>query len=105
MASMLEVLVTSVIFIIAAFGIFSAISSMRVKGRDAEKRLIAAYHAKGKMEELRGQVDARMWDNSTSPLAPGQQFSETTSDDYTVTWSVVEDPQTQAREVTINVTY
>ena len=70
-ASISEVVVTAIIFTVAAAGILSTISSIRSKGGDSGRRLQAAYAAKQQMDLLRGQIDARMWLNSQSDVYPG----------------------------------
>ena len=70
-ASLIEVIVTTVIFVLAALGIFTTTTMLRPHGVASSQKLEAAYIGKRKVEELEGKVDARMWDNTTSPIYPG----------------------------------
>ena len=109
-ASISEVVVTAIIFVIAAAGILSSVSSIRSQGGESTRRLQAAYMAKQQMDIIRGQIDARMWDNSMSDVYPGDAHSVTTNG-YTITWSVEDVPEytvdgvTYLRQVVMNVTY
>ncbi len=101
-ASMAEVLVTAVIFVLAAVGIFATISMLRPQGMESKERLEAAYVGKSVIEELRGYVDERVWDDETSPLAPGMHNSEIGN--YVVDWHVSDDdPELGVRYLTMNV--
>src|SRR3990172_3710705 len=66
--SLIEVIITSVIFVIATFGIISTVSMLKPKESDSSKKLEAAYVAKGVLDELRGSVDAASWNTVGSPL-------------------------------------
>lgn len=102
-ASMAEVLVTAVIFVLAAVGIFATISMLRPHGMESKERLEAAYIGKSVIEELRGYVDARVWDNADSPLAPGTTHTEDIGN-YVVSWDVSpDDPELGVRYLTMNV--
>ena len=101
-ASLAEVLVTAVIFTIAAFGIFATISMLRPQSMDSKQRLDAAYIGKSVIEELRASVDASSWDNENSLLAPGVVRSEEQGD-YTVNWSLEDVENLGVRELTMNV--
>ena len=113
-ASISEVVVTAIIFTVAAAGILSTISSIRSKGGDSGRRLQAAYAAKQQMDLLRGQIDARMWLNSQSDVYPGVVHSsvyDVNGVSYGISWVVKDVPEfTQSgtsylREVEMNVTY
>jgi len=101
-ASLAEVLVTAVIFTIAAFGIFAAISMLRPQSMDSKQRLDAAYAGKSVIEQLRASVDASRWDNEESPLYPGKTHS-TDVGDYTVNWSLEDVKDLGVRALTMNV--
>ena len=108
MASILEVIVTSVIFVIAAVGIFMTISSIRPKGIAAQKKLRAAYLGKQIVENILGSLDARSWDNASGELYPGTPKSYPVVDGtttYTVTWQVSNVQGMDLRQVDLNVTY
>lgn len=101
-ASMAEVLVTAVIFVLSAVGIFATISMLRPHGMESKERLEAAYVGKSVIEQLRGYVDERMWDNSESPLAPGTHTEDIGN--YVVSWDVSpDDPELGVRYLTMNV--
>ena len=63
-ASFVEVMVTSIIFVIASYGIFAAISGVNPSDNNSLARLEAAYIGKQVLEDLRTQVDARTWDDA-----------------------------------------
>lgn len=107
-ASVLEVIVTAVIFMLAAFGILTTVSMLRPHTLETSREVEAAYHAKNMMDYLRGQVDAATWD--TGPLATGVVHSNTIGD-YTINWELTdvnpaEYPAGLApRKLTMNVYY
>lgn len=102
-ASLVEVIVTAMIFLLAAFGIFASISMLRPQGQDVARRLEAAYIGRSILEELRGEVDARTWNSTGSLIYPGQ-YSRPVGD-YTVFWTISEVPNLGIREVTMNIFY
>ncbi len=65
-ASITEIVVTAIVFVVSAVGILSAITMIRPKGGDSVRRLEAMYLAKQQIESLRGEVDARMWSLGSS---------------------------------------
>ena len=96
-ASFVEVVITAVIFMIAAFGIFSAISMLRPHGVESAKKLQAAYVALGVYSTLRGKVDADYWDNASGFLAVNVVHTNTfiniyPSGNYQVNWILTDDP-------------
>ena len=102
-ASLIEVLVTTVIFALAAIGILSTVSMLRPKGMTSARDLKAAYIGKQVMEDLRKDVDAQTWNSTTSNLYWGshtQQINE-----YNVTYTVSPTPGSDVRQVTMNITY
>ena len=107
-ASVLEVIVTAVIFMLAAFGIMTTVSMLRPHDLQVSREVEAAYHAKNMMDYLRGQVDAGTWD--TGPLATGVIHSNTIGD-YTVNWSLTDvdpaayPPGLAPRKLAMNVYY
>ena len=84
-ASILEVIVTAVIFMLAAFGIMTTVSMLRPHNLEVSREIVASYHAKNMMDYLRGQVDATAWEANTGPLATGVIHSNTIGD-YTINW-------------------
>lgn len=100
---MVEVVVSAIIFIIACYGILTTISVMRPHSVQSAQKLEAVYIAKQMLDDLRGQVDGRMWNNSISDLYPGT-YSRTING-YTVSWNVADVPGLNLRQVNIVVTY
>ena len=88
-ASVLEVIVTAVIFMLAAFSIMTTVSMLRPHTLEVSREIEASYHAKNMMDYLRGQVDATAWEANTGPLATGVGHSDAIGD-YTVNWSLTE---------------
>ncbi len=84
-ASILEVIVTAVIFMLAAFGIMTTVSMIRPHDLQVSREVEAAYHAKNMMDYLRGQVDAAAWTANTGDLATGTIHTKTIGD-YTINW-------------------
>jgi hypothetical protein len=87
-ASVLEVIVTAVIFMVAAFGIMTTVSMLRPHNLEVSREIAASYHAKNMMDYLRGQVDAVAWEANTGPLAKGGHSNAI--GDYTINWSLTE---------------
>lgn len=88
-ASVLEVIVTAVIFMLAAFGIMTTVSMLRPHTLEVSREIEASYYAKNMMDYLRGQVDATAWEANTGPLATGITRSNAIGD-YTINWSLTE---------------
>ena len=68
-ASIVEVIVTAVVFVIAAAGIMSTVAMFRPQGKGSSLKIEAAYIGKGIIDDLRQQVNAEDWNNPASPLA------------------------------------
>ena len=97
--SIVEVIVTSVIFILAAFGILSSISKLSPAGVDTSKRLDAAYVGRKFIENLR---------NSVTVYASGTRYSNKVAgglSNYTVNWYLRDDINTGTRQMFMNVYY
>lgn len=88
-ASVLEVIITAVIFSLAAFGVLSTVSMLRPHSREAYREVEAAYYAKNMMDYLRTQVEAEAWQANTGPLATGVTHS-TVVGDYTIDWTLTD---------------
>lgn len=102
-ASMIEVIVTSVIFIIAAAGILTTVSMLKPVTTISTKKIEAAYIGKGIMDQLRKEVDAATWNSPASPLAPGTH--NVPAGDYNVTYVISEEPGSNLRRLTMNVVW
>ncbi len=100
-ASFVEVVVTAIIFILAAFGIFTTISMLRPQGIDSAERLKAAYIGKAAYDRLRGYVDARIWEDNSGPMWPGVVHTMNISD-YIVNYYLQDMPD-GTRSVELNV--
>ena len=57
--SIVEVLVASMVFSIAAIGIFSTIAAIRKPAAVSERKISAAYYGKRILDDLRAKTDAR----------------------------------------------
>jgi hypothetical protein len=76
---------------------------LRPHGAEADRRLEAAYIGKRVIEELRGQVDTRMWNNAQSSLYPGSHSKSI--GDYTANWTVEDNPALGIRHISMEVFY
>ena len=101
-ASMVEVIVTSVVFVVAAAGILSTVAMFRPQGKEASLRIEAAYAGKGIIDDLRQQVNAEDWGDPGSNLAPGTYT--TTIGIYTIDYEITE-PTSGLRHLTMNITF
>ena len=106
-ASLMEVIVTAIIFFIAATGIFTTISMLRPHGVDSAKRLKAVYAGKQILDELRGKVSALTWNNASGDLYPGNYNSTVTNDNisYNIDYEIKNASLSDIREVTMNIEY
>lgn len=102
-ASMIEVIVTTVVFIIAAAGILTTVSMLKPSTTISTKRIEAAYIGKGIIDQLRKEVDATTWDNATGPLAPGTYNFP--SGGYNITYVISEEPSSSLRRLTMNIVW
>lgn len=101
-ASFVEIVITSVIFVVAALGILASISLLRSHGTNSSQRLEASYLAKQMIDQLRANVDARIWDNTDSGLVPLQRYS-TSVGEYTINWYLTNVENLPIRELFLNV--
>lgn len=94
-ASIVEVIVTAVIFAIAAIGIFSTISMLRATSQgsvqDGGGKLGAAYAGKRVLEDLRGKLDPAEWIANAGPLGRGIMHTNIIGG-YTVNYYLVDVP-------------
>lgn len=93
-ASILEVIVASVIFVVTALGVFSSIAMVRSQGGGSTQTLEALYIGKRVMDDLRAQVYGNLW--AAGPLSPGgNPYTQTVTvgaRTYTVTYNMVDVP-------------
>ena len=105
-ASIVEVIVTSVIFIIATAGIISTVAMLKPHGRGSAKRIEAAYIGKGIMDELRKDVHATttVGQEFFGPgLTPGAHPAIVIGD-YTVNYTVTA-VNANLRKLTMTITW
>lgn len=106
--SLIEVLISAVLFSIAALGMFSTLSMMRVSSDVSDRRLAAAYFGRQCLEQLRAKVDQRYFNGTdfTNELSLGSHSCPADPNGvYTATYTVTEDATTKARKVTLSVTW
>ncbi|MBF0531808.1 MAG: hypothetical protein HQL23_01790 [Candidatus Omnitrophica bacterium] len=107
-ASLLEVVVTSVLVVIAAAGILTTISFTRPVAGDAAKRLEAVYAGRKILQRLNDDVNASTWGkagNQLTPLGGGNTYTETVTVNgrqYVVNWTA-SDEGTNLRKVVLTV--
>ncbi|HPN87973.1 MAG TPA: hypothetical protein PLH56_01390 [Candidatus Omnitrophota bacterium] len=101
-ASIIEVVITSIIFVIASFGIFATITALRPQAEQSSTKLQAIYIGKQVTDELRAQVDAEIW-NTTSLLTP-KTYNQTI-EPYNVSYTVSDVSGLKARQVTMTIDY
>jgi hypothetical protein len=70
LASILEVIVSSIIFMTAAIGFFSSVSMLTPTATDSAKKLRALHAAKSVVDDLRAEVYGNLWTHASSPLRP-----------------------------------
>lgn len=109
-ASILEVIVTSIIFLIAGYSVLNTISMLRPNSAESARKLEAAYIGKQIMEDLRKGVDAEFW-SSGGNLDVGV-YNTTISGTYTtytVNYEIIEVPGYPAgegpRQLIMNITF
>lgn len=100
-ASIVEVIVTAVVFVIAVAGILSTVAMFRPQGKEASQKIEAAYVGKGIIDDLRQQVNAEDWD--TGNLIAGTY--STTVGIYTVNYTITDEPSLGLRHLAMNITY
>jgi Tfp pilus assembly protein PilV len=99
-ASIVEVIITSVIFVIAAAAVLSTTSQFRPQGQESSQKMEAAYIGKGIIDDFRQQVSAEDW--NTGNLAVGTRGL--VNGDYTINYTITE-PIPDLRHITMNITW
>ena len=102
-ASIVEIVVTTIVFVIAAAGILSTMIMFRPLGKEASLKVEAAYIGRGIIDDLRQQVNAEDWNDPGSSLAPGTYT--TTIGIYTIDYEITDEPNLGYRKLTMNITY
>jgi len=100
-ASIVEIVVTTIVFVIAAAGILSTMIMFRPQGKEASLKIEAAYIGRGIIDDLRQQVNAEDWNSPGSSLEPGDYT--VTIGDYTVDYTI--GAGTDLRRLTMNITF
>lgn len=104
-ASIIEVVMTSIVFIVASAGILSAVSMLQPLSAESSQKIEAAYLAKGLMDEFRKDVLATPGSYWEADLDPGVHNLGAIGD-YTVSYEVFDgDPIPNVRKVTMTVTW
>ncbi|MCA9408552.1 MAG: hypothetical protein KC733_07675, partial [Candidatus Omnitrophica bacterium] len=109
-ASILEVIITSIIFLIAAYGVLNTISMLRPNSAESARKLEAAYIGKQIIEDLRNNIDASIWvSGSNLDVGIYNQTVAGTYTTYTVNYVISEVPGYPAgegpRQLIMNITY
>jgi type II secretory pathway pseudopilin PulG len=106
-ASIVEVIITSIIFIIASVGIFATLSTLGTEGARSQQKLEALYAGKSVLDELRSSMNTTVW--TSGDLATGNTHRKNVylggGQFYDVNWITQDIPGLNVREVTLNVNY
>lgn len=97
-ASYVEIIVTSIIFVLASAGIYASIMSLQPQGQLSAQRLKGMYAAKKLVDDLKLHVDATTWESASSPLAPGSTYSNVI-DGFNITYNFVDDASLGVRRM------
>lgn len=106
-ASIVEVIVTAVIFVLATAGILTTVSMLRPHGAESSRKIEAAYIGKGIIDSLRTAVDQGTWNEAISNLAVGTYTLPPIvrgNVSYDVTYTITETTP-DIRKLTMNVTW
>jgi prepilin-type N-terminal cleavage/methylation domain-containing protein len=97
-----EVIIASIIFLMAASGLFAALTSLDNSRNKTTKELKAVYAGKALMDELRGAVNASDWSANSGDLATGSHAK--TVQGFQVDYVITDDPPNK-RKMVMTVTY
>lgn len=103
MGSMIEILITSVVFATAVAGILAATSSVKPQSTQAMRKLQAAQIGKSMIDQLRSSIDAQTWNQSSGNLYPNTY--NTTKGIYNITYTITDVPDMGLRKLTMNISY
>ncbi len=106
-ASIVEVAVTTVVFVLATAGILSTMSMLKPHGKISEKKIEAAYVGKGILDEIRKEVGVTAGGDLFGPNLALGAHGPTVIGDYTVNYTVAEDPpgNPDLLKVTMTITW
>lgn len=100
--SFVEIIISAVIFMIAATGTLSILTTTSPQSLTATRRLQQVQYGRSIMEKLRGHtID---WNDPTSLIAVGVNRTETEGD-YTATWWLEDVPGLELRQLHLTVDY
>lgn len=108
--TVVEVIVATLVFSIAAAGIFAMTSGLRKSAvMDSKEDINAALIGKRVLEDLRTKVDATNWNQAGGPLDPATNPHVANSivvdgKTYTPTYTVTQEAD-GGRKVSINITW
>jgi Tfp pilus assembly protein PilV len=104
--TMVEVIVSTLIFMLLAGGMFATISALSRPAGTSTREMTAALVARGLLENLRMNIDATTWNAAGTTFAVGNHsLTKVTINgiDYTPCYSVTADPGGSAGRV-VNLT-
>jgi len=103
-SSLVEIIVTALIFLLATFGILTTASILKPESSNSTRRLQAAYMGKQIIDDLRASVDARSWDNAAGPLAVGILKNQTIGD-FSINYILTDVAGLNLRKLTMNISF
>ena len=103
-ASIIEVIVTTVIFIIATAGILSTVSMLKPLSLESTKEIDAAYVGKGVIDKLRNEVDAAPGGVFFGPNLALGVHNLGLIDGYSVSYTITE-PIVNVRKLEMTITW
>lgn len=100
-------MIAAIVFVIAVTGVLATIGNIKKPSARTDRSLTAAYVGQQVLEDMRTNVDAGAWDDPGSPLSLGTHNGSKPVNGvtYTYTYTVVQDPVSKARQVTITVNW
>lgn len=99
--SIIEVIISAIIFSIATVGLFTAISLTRHQATGSTDDVEGLFYARQKIDELSAMVSADQWQNTTSPIYPGT-YNETFGSVY-LEWTITDNPQSGGRDISMTM--
>ncbi len=105
--TLIEVIVTTVVFSIGILGILAAFSFSSQNSATTDDKLLAANRGRELLENLRSKVDSRTWE-TTWPLncdGLNRIWTDETFDGEEIRYTCNEDNITGTRQVTVTLTW
>jgi len=103
-ASITEVIVSSIFFVVVGIGIFTTISMLQPQNDSAIKKIEAIYTGKSVLAELRRNLTALNWNQVGGNYVAGTQHSITRGD-YTINFITQDIVGSAARQIFVNISY